>query len=125
MISCSVTHSEISNLICNDLDLFRKFWQCVTSEDYVFSGVSKEMKLSRQKFEIQKFVCSEISRVDEIHSRMMDFIIANTDLSHFKIEYELNEQLGALPLPFSGMDKSTSAVCNFFNSGKLEKYFVM
>lgn len=48
----------------------------------------------------------------------MDFIIANTDDSHFKIEYELNEQVGALPLPFSGMDKSTSAVCNFFNSGK-------
>lgn len=49
----------------------------------------------------------------------MDFIIANTDNSHFKIEYELNEQIGALPLPFSNMDKSTSAVCNFFNSGKL------
>lgn len=48
----------------------------------------------------------------------MEFIISNTDNSHFKIEFELNEQLGALPLPFSGMDKSTSAVCNFFNSGK-------
>lgn len=50
----------------------------------------------------------------------MDFIIASTDNSHFKIEYELNEQIGALPLPFSGMDKSTSAVCNFFNSGNLK-----
>lgn len=48
----------------------------------------------------------------------MDFLIASVDNSHFKIEYELNEQLGALPLPFSGMDKSTSAVCNFFNSGR-------
>lgn len=52
----------------------------------------------------------------------MDFIIANTDNSRFKIEFELNEQIGALPLPFSGMDKSTSAVCNFFNSGKSKKY---
>lgn len=52
----------------------------------------------------------------------MDFIIANTDNSRFKIEFELNEQIGALPLPFSGMDKSTSAVCNFFNSGKTKKY---
>jgi cleavage and polyadenylation specificity factor subunit 4 len=48
----------------------------------------------------------------------MDFIIANTDNSSFKIEYELDQQLGALPLPFAGMDKSLSAVCNFFNSGK-------
>lgn len=54
----------------------------------------------------------------------MDFIIASTDGSQFKIEYELNEQLGALPLPFSGMDKSTSAVCNFFNSGKREIFLL-
>ncbi|CRK97599.1 CLUMA_CG010985, isoform A [Clunio marinus] len=53
----------------------------------------------------------------------MEFIIANTDTSLFKIEYELNEQIGALPLPFSGMDKSTSAVCNFFNSGQCDKEF--
>ena len=48
----------------------------------------------------------------------MDFIIANADNFHFKIEHELNDQIGALPLPFAGMDKSLSAVCNFFNSGK-------
>jgi cleavage and polyadenylation specificity factor subunit 4 len=48
----------------------------------------------------------------------MEFIIANTDSSNFKIEYELESQIGALPLPFSGMDKSLSAVCNFFNSGE-------
>lgn len=49
---------------------------------------------------------------------IMEYIIATTENSNFKIEYELNEQVGALPLPFSGMDKSTSAVCNFFNLGE-------
>lgn len=49
----------------------------------------------------------------------MELIIANTENTNFKIEYELNEQIGALPLPFSGMDKSTSAVCTFFNAGEL------
>lgn len=53
----------------------------------------------------------------------MDFIIANIDNLHFKIEMELNDQIGSLPLPFSGMDKSTSAVCNYFNLGKCEKEF--
>lgn len=48
----------------------------------------------------------------------MDFVIANIDNLHFKIEAELNDQIGALPLAFSGMDKSLSAVCNFFNLGK-------
>lgn len=55
----------------------------------------------------------------------MEFIISNTDNSHFKIEFELNDQIGALPLPFSGMDKSLSAVCNFFNSGKICKISTM
>jgi hypothetical protein len=49
----------------------------------------------------------------------MDVIVANIDNIHFKIETELNEQIGAYQLPFSGMDKSTSAVCNYFNQGKL------
>jgi len=48
----------------------------------------------------------------------MDFVIANIDNISFKIEAELNDQIGALPLAFSGMDKSLSAVCNFFNLGK-------
>lgn len=48
----------------------------------------------------------------------MDFVIANIDNIHFKIEAELNDQIGALPLAFTGMDKSLSAVCNFFNLGK-------
>lgn len=51
----------------------------------------------------------------------MELIIANTENTNFKIEYELNEQIGALPLPFSGMDKSTSAVCTFFNAGENAK----
>lgn len=47
----------------------------------------------------------------------MDVLVANIDNVHFKIEAELHDQIGAMPLPFSGMDKSTSAVCNFFNLG--------
>lgn len=47
----------------------------------------------------------------------MDLLIANIENVQFKIEAELNDQIGAMPLPFSGMDKSTSAVCNYFNLG--------
>jgi cleavage and polyadenylation specificity factor subunit 4 len=53
----------------------------------------------------------------------MDYIIANVDNAYMKIETELNEQIGWNELPFIGMDKSTSAVCNFFNLGKCEKEF--
>uniref|UniRef100_T1IGR2 Cleavage and polyadenylation specificity factor subunit 4 n=1 Tax=Strigamia maritima TaxID=126957 RepID=T1IGR2_STRMM len=35
-------------------------------------------------------------------------------LIKFDIEYALEQQLGALPLPFAGMDKSGAAVCEFF-----------
>lgn len=34
----------------------------------------------------------------------MDFIIANVEHLDFKIERDLNEQYGSLPLPFPGMD---------------------
>lgn len=34
----------------------------------------------------------------------MDFIIANVEHIEFKIERDLNEQFGSLPLPFPGMD---------------------
>lgn len=34
----------------------------------------------------------------------MDYLIANVDHIQFKIEKELDEQYGALPLPFAGMD---------------------
>ncbi|XP_055378233.1 cleavage and polyadenylation specificity factor subunit 4 [Condylostylus longicornis] len=45
----------------------------------------------------------------------MEFLIASVDHLEFKIERDLNQQFGALPLPFPGMDKSTAAVCQFFN----------
>lgn len=66
----------------------------------------------------------------------MEFLVANVDHIEFKIERDLNEQFGALPLPFPGMDskykihtnqhnlilidffsstESTAAVCQFFN----------
>lgn len=51
----------------------------------------------------------------------MELLIANIDTT-FKIEYDLNEQIGALPLPFSGMDKSTSAICTFFNAGECKNF---
>lgn len=34
----------------------------------------------------------------------MEFIVANVEHIEFKIERDLNEQFGALPLPFPGMD---------------------
>lgn len=34
----------------------------------------------------------------------MEFLIANVEHLLFKIETDLSEQYGALPLPFSGMD---------------------
>lgn len=34
----------------------------------------------------------------------MDVIIANVEHIDFKIERDLNEQYGSLPLPFTGMD---------------------
>lgn len=37
-------------------------------------------------------------------SPTMDFIIANVEHIEFKIERDLNEQYGSLPLPFPGMD---------------------
>lgn len=66
----------------------------------------------------------------------MEYAIANVDHLEFKIERDLNEQFGALSLPFTGMDskfgqnfyikstlkhfiyiftESTAAVCLFFN----------
>jgi len=45
----------------------------------------------------------------------MYIIIADVDHIEFNIERDLNEQFGALPLTFPGTDKSTAAVCQFFN----------
>jgi len=44
----------------------------------------------------------------------MEEIIANIDDIRFDIEIALEEQLGIQPLPFPGMDKSGSAICDFF-----------
>lgn len=46
----------------------------------------------------------------------MDLLIASVDHIKFDIEVALDEQYGALPLPFPGMDKSIAAVCQFYTS---------
>ena len=47
----------------------------------------------------------------------MDYLIANVDNLLFKIERDLNEQFGALPLPFPGMDSKQNHILtqNFMN----------
>nr|XP_061805242.1 cleavage and polyadenylation specificity factor subunit 4 isoform X3 [Nerophis lumbriciformis] len=44
----------------------------------------------------------------------MQDILANADHIKFDLEIAVEQQLGAQPLPFPGMDKSGSAVCEFF-----------
>uniref|UniRef100_A0A665TBT9 Cleavage and polyadenylation specificity factor subunit 4 n=1 Tax=Echeneis naucrates TaxID=173247 RepID=A0A665TBT9_ECHNA len=44
----------------------------------------------------------------------MQEILANVDHIKFDLEIAVEQQLGAQPLPFPGMDKSGSAVCEFF-----------
>jgi len=44
----------------------------------------------------------------------MEDVIANIDDIRFEIEVALEEQIGIQPLPFPGMDKSASAICDFF-----------
>ncbi|CAF95292.1 unnamed protein product, partial [Tetraodon nigroviridis] len=44
----------------------------------------------------------------------MQDILANVDHIKFDLEIAVQQQLGAQPLPFPGMDKSGSAVCEFF-----------
>ncbi|KAJ3624948.1 hypothetical protein MTP99_018537 [Tenebrio molitor] len=46
----------------------------------------------------------------------MECLVASVDHIKFDIEVALDEQFGALPLPFSGMDKSIAAVCQFYTS---------
>ncbi|XP_037093982.1 cleavage and polyadenylation specificity factor subunit 4-like [Pollicipes pollicipes] len=48
----------------------------------------------------------------------METLVANVDDMVFDIEVTLREQLGAQSLPFAGMDKSMSGVCNFFAKGR-------
>ncbi|CAG2062262.1 unnamed protein product [Timema podura] len=51
----------------------------------------------------------------------MEYIVANVENVKFDIEVALEEQYGALPLPFSGMDKSIAAVCEFYPRGNCSK----
>uniref|UniRef100_A0AAQ6A101 Cleavage and polyadenylation specificity factor subunit 4 n=1 Tax=Amphiprion ocellaris TaxID=80972 RepID=A0AAQ6A101_AMPOC len=44
----------------------------------------------------------------------MQELLANVDHIKFDLEIAMEQQLGAQPLPFPGMDKSGSAVCEFF-----------
>ncbi|KAH8412887.1 hypothetical protein KR009_006534 [Drosophila setifemur] len=46
----------------------------------------------------------------------MDILLANVNGLQFKAERDLIEQVGAIPLPFYGMDKSIAAVCNFISA---------
>ncbi|XP_013794409.1 cleavage and polyadenylation specificity factor subunit 4-like [Limulus polyphemus] len=51
----------------------------------------------------------------------MEEIVADVDGIRFDIENALEQQLGALPLPFPGMDKSGAAVCEYFTRGLCSK----
>ncbi|XP_040571113.1 cleavage and polyadenylation specificity factor subunit 4 [Lepeophtheirus salmonis] len=44
----------------------------------------------------------------------MDLLVAPVDHIRFKMENDLENQVGSCPLPFPGMDKSGSAVCEFY-----------
>lgn len=47
----------------------------------------------------------------------MEEIVAPLGAIVFDLERDLDEQIGALPLPFPGMDKSGAAVCVFHLRG--------
>lgn len=51
----------------------------------------------------------------------MEEIVAYADNIKFDIEIALEQQLGALPLPFHGMDKSGSSICDFYLNGACSK----
>ncbi|XP_040047491.2 cleavage and polyadenylation specificity factor subunit 4 [Gasterosteus aculeatus] len=51
----------------------------------------------------------------------MQDILANVDHLKFDLELAMQQQLGAQPLPFPGMDKSGSAVCEFFMRAACQK----
>ncbi|CDR01168.1 unnamed protein product [Oncorhynchus mykiss] len=44
----------------------------------------------------------------------MQDLLATVDHIKFDLEIAVEQQLGAQPLPFPGMDKSGAAVCEFF-----------
>ncbi|KAM8845311.1 cleavage and polyadenylation specificity factor subunit 4 isoform 3-T3 [Spinachia spinachia] len=51
----------------------------------------------------------------------MQDMLANVDHLKFDLELAMQQQLGAQPLPFPGMDKSGSAVCEFFMRAACQK----
>lgn len=51
----------------------------------------------------------------------MELLVAGFDDIKFNVEIALDEQHGALPLPFNGMDKSIAAVCSFYPKGSCSK----
>ncbi|KAL3245760.1 hypothetical protein MRX96_058286 [Rhipicephalus microplus] len=51
----------------------------------------------------------------------MEEIVAKVGNVVFELEVALEQQLGALPLPFPGMDKSGAAVCCFYVQGNCSK----
>ncbi|KPM02653.1 hypothetical protein QR98_0010690 [Sarcoptes scabiei] len=51
----------------------------------------------------------------------MEELIAPIDDIRFDIERDLDEQIGALPLPFPGMDKSGSGTCVFHLKGNCNR----
>lgn len=62
----------------------------------------------------QHFVYINIGACSNVGAcSIMDFIIANVEHLEFKIEHDLNEQYGSLPLPFPGMDSKWYQL-NFF-----------
>uniref|UniRef100_A0A8C9XFJ2 Cleavage and polyadenylation specificity factor subunit 4 n=1 Tax=Sander lucioperca TaxID=283035 RepID=A0A8C9XFJ2_SANLU len=51
----------------------------------------------------------------------MQDMLATVDHLKFDLELAVQQQLGAQPLPFPGMDKSGSAVCEFFMRAACQK----
>ncbi|KAK2714492.1 cleavage and polyadenylation specificity factor subunit 4-like [Artemia franciscana] len=51
----------------------------------------------------------------------MEALIAPVSHLRFDIESALEQQTGAQPLPFAGMDKSTAGVCVFYSIGSCDK----
>ena len=51
----------------------------------------------------------------------MEEVLASVDDMMFDVEMALEQQIGALPLPFPGMDKSGAAVCVFHLKGTCNK----
>lgn len=51
----------------------------------------------------------------------MEEVVAKVGNVVFELEMALEQQLGALPLPFPGMDKSGAAVCCFYVQGNCSK----